>query len=434
MHLLLVGLNHRTAPVELREKLSVSKAQLSEALAGLKALDGISECLLLSTCNRTEVYAYTAGRSDDVSIIRWMGEFCDVPQDNFMPYTYSLAGHKAAEHLFRVAAGIDSMLVGETQILGQVKEAYAAANEQGTTGSVLNALFQQAASVGKRARTETSISRGASSAGSAAVLLARSIFGDLTGRTVLIVGAGKIAELTMEHLTSSGISRVLVTNRTYDKALELAKKFQGEPVKFDGMPSALEKADIVITSTGASKPIIGREMVHEAMRSRRGRPVFLIDIAVPRDIEAETSKLDNVFLYNIDDLQAVVESDKANRKAEIEKVETIIAEEIDEFSRWFRTLEAVPIITALREKFEGIRQSEMEKLCRKLPHLTPEDVEAIGAATRSIVNKLSHDPMIQIKEYATDTESLAKLQVICKAFGISANGKEQEDMESDDSR
>ena len=426
MHLLLVGLNHRTAPVELRERLSISKAHLSEALAGLKALEGISECLLLSTCNRTEVYAYTALRSDDGTISGWMSDFCGVPQDDFMPHAYSTAGHKAAEHLFRVAAGIDSMVVGETQVLGQVKEAYAAASEQGATGTVLNSLFQQAASVGKRARTETGISRGASSVGSAAILLAKSIFGELGGRVVLVVGAGKMAELTIEHLTSYGISQVLVTNRTYEKALELAERFDGEPVRFDDMAAALERADIVITSTGAKQPIITREMVRQAMTSRRGRPVFLIDIAVPRDIEPAVSNLDNVFLYNIDDLQAVVNLDKANRRAEIEKVERIVAEEMDEFSQWFRTLESVPIITALREKFEDVRQAEVEKLCRKLSHLSPEDVEAIGAATKSIVNKLSHDPMIRIKEYTTDAE---KLQVICDTFGICLDGK---DRKSDD--
>ena len=422
MHLLLVGLNHKTAPIELRERLSVGKAQLAEALAGLKALDGLSECLLLSTCNRTEVYAYTKHRSDDGTIFGWMSDFFHVPQDDFDAHTYSIAGHKAAEHLFGVAGGIDSMVIGETQILGQVKEAYAVASELGATGSVLNTLFQQAASVGKRVRTETEISRGASSAGSAAVLLAKSIFGELAGRAVLVVGAGEIAELTIEHLTSCGIGRVLVTNRTYPRAVKLAKKFDGEPVKFDDLASAFERADIVITSTGASEPIIGREMIQQAMRSRRGRPIFLIDIAVPRDVEADVSKLDNVFLYNIDDLHAVVESDKANRRAEIEKVETIIAEEVDEFSRWFRTMEAVPVITALREKFEDIRQAELEKLCRKLPHLSPEDMEAISAATKSIVNKLSHDPMIRIKECMADAE---KLQVICDTFGICPNGKDR---------
>jgi len=421
MHLLLVGLNHRTAPVELRERLSISKAQLHEALDGLRALDAISECLLLSTCNRTEVYVYTVDRSDDKTILGWMSDLCGVPQDDFMPHIYSTAGHKAAEHLFRVAAGIDSLVVGETQVLGQVKEAYAVACERGTTGSVLNTLFQQAATVGKRARTETGISRGASSVGSAAVLLAKSIFGDLSGRTVLIVGAGKMAELSIEHLRSSGMVGVLVTNRTYDKALELAERFEGEAVGFDDMAGALDRADVVITSTGAKQPIISRETIRRAMISRRGRPMFLIDIAVPRDVEPEVSNLDNVFLYNIDDLQGVVDLDKANREAEIANVEKIIAEEVEEFNRWFRTLEAVPVITALREKFEGVRQAEFEKLCRKLSHLSPEDMEAICTATKSMVNKLSHDPLIRIKECTTDAD---KLQIICETFGISPNGKE----------
>ena len=427
MHLVVIGLNHKTAPVEIREKLSVSADALPDALAGLKALGPISECLILSTCNRTEVYAYTSSRADDELIVTWIGEFFGVPLEEFQLHLYSHAGHKAVEHLFQVASGIDSMVVGEAQILGQVKEAYAAASGQGVSGPVLNNLFQQAITVGKRARTETDIGRGAFSVGSVAVQLAGSIFDELNGRKVLIVGAGKMGELTTTHMVSSGASMVLVANRTYDRAVSLASQFNGRPVKFEELPTALATADIVITSTGARAPIITRGMVSSAMHARRGRPVFFIDIAVPRDIEPGVGDLDNVFVYNIDDLQAAVETDAAGRHAEVAKVDTIVQQEVEEFMRWFRTLDAVPIITALREKFEEIRAAELEKLKSRIPDLTDEEIEAINATTRSIVNKICHQPMIQIKEYATGSDSGSRLDTICEVFGICPVEGETED-------
>ena len=402
--------------MELREKLSISEDQLPDALSSLKARDPISECLILSTCNRTELYACAGNRADDESITDFLSEYCGISRDTFASHLYSHAGHKAAEHLFSVASGIDSMVLGEDQILGQVKSAYSSA--AGSTGTVLNVLFQQAITVGKRARTETEIGRGAFSVGSAAVQLARSIFDDLKGRTVLIVGAGEMGEITTAHLVSSGASEVLVANRTGERAVSLASQFGGKPVGFEDLTSALEAADIVITSTGSREPVVTREMVSFAMRVRRGRPVFFIDIAVPRDIEPGVGDLDNVFVYDMDDLQAAVTADTATREAEVEKVEKIVLEEVEEFMRWFRTLDAVPVITALREKFENIRRAELEKLKGKLPNLSEEDLEAIEVTTRSIMNKICHQPMIQIKDYATGKDSAAKLEIICKVFGV----------------
>lgn len=333
MHLVVTGLNHETAPVELREKLSITDARLSDALADLKTLDTVTECLILSTCNRTEVYTYTSAETDDAAVIRWMADFCELPQEDFASHLYTHPGRKAVEHLFGVAAGIKSMVVGEYQILGQVKGAYSIASNKGFTGPALNPLFQQAIKVGKRVRTETEIGRGAFSIGSAAVQLVRSIFDDLSGRTVLVLGAGKMGELAITHLASSGVSTVLVANRTYEKAVELASRFNGRPISFEELQSALESADIVIASTGAEEPVINCEMVSSAMRVRRGRPIFFIDIAVPRDIEANVADIGNAFVYDIDDLKAVVKADAAGRQAEIAKVETIIAEEVAGFMK-----------------------------------------------------------------------------------------------------
>ena len=417
MHLVLIGVNHRSAPVELREKLSIPFAELPEALSRLMSLDSVSEGLLLSTCNRMEVYACTPSKAYDTEIVGFMDGFLGVPAAELEPHLYIISGHKAAEHLFRVAAGLDSMVMGETQILGQVRDAYTAAAEQGSTGSVLNALFQRAIGVGKRAHSETAISRGSFSIGSAAVQLGKSIFEDLGNRLVLVIGAGKMARNTVVNLASAGAHRLVVANRTFERAEELASEFGGSAIPFSDIGDALETADIVITSTGMSGVVISREMAAAAARRRRGAPIFLIDIAVPRDIEETAGEVENVFLYNIDDLEAVVEADNARRQCEVERVEAIVQEELEKFLRWFRTLDAVPVITALQSKIERIRQAELESLSRKLPHLSPADIEAINATTRTIVNRICHQPVLQIRDYAVHS-CTSKLDVVCEAFGL----------------
>ncbi|MCL5105637.1 MAG: glutamyl-tRNA reductase [Armatimonadetes bacterium] len=418
MHLVVIGLNYKTAPVELREKLSISDGQLPEALQDLGAREHISECLILSTCNRTEVYAYTPAKTDDAVVTNWISEFFGVSPTDFTPHLYSQSGHKAIEHLFRVAAGVDSMVLGEAQILGQVKNAYAAASEAGSTGVMLNSLFQQAISVGKKARTETEIGRGAFSVGSVAVQLARSIFDELNGRTVLIIGAGEMGELTATHLRASGVGAMLVANRTYERAVELAQRVEGRAVKFEEMSSALRSADIVITSTGAQDPIITLQVASTTMHARRGRPLFFIDIAVPRDVEPGVGNIDGVFVYDIDDLQSAVDADAKGRRVEMAKVEEIVAQETEEYLVRFRTFDAVPVLTALREKLENIRLQELAKLQSRLRHLSAEDMELINVTTRSIVNKICHTPMIQIKDYANGDDASAKLESICDLFGI----------------
>jgi glutamyl-tRNA reductase len=418
VHLVVIGLNHKTAPVQIREKLSISDARLPEVLHNLKANPKVAECVILSTCNRTEIYAYTASRAQDQEIISEIGRICDVEPGLFAQYLYLHAGHKAAEHLFRVASGIDSMVLGEAQILGQVKDAYAAASKAGSTGPVLNGLFQQAIAVGKKVRTETEISRGAFSVGSVAVQLATAIFGTLDGRRILVVGAGEMARLILAHLVSCNAKDILVANRSYEKALNLALGIGGRAIQFDEIPDVLKTADIVIASTGSPQPVITKDLVSKAVRARRGRPIFFIDIAVPRDVEESVERMDNVFLYNIDDLQKIVEADAANRQAEVTKAEHIIAKEVQAFNEWFRALDAVPIVTALRRKFESIRQSEVEKLRKKLSDLPSEYLEAIEAATRSIVNRISHDPMLRIKAYCTEENAEEKIRLVCDVFGI----------------
>lgn len=431
MHLVVIGLNHKTAPVEVRERISFDETSIPRALSELHSSCRVAECAILSTCNRSEVYACTTARADDEVIIKWIGSFCETEPDEFRAYLYSRAGHKAAEHLFRVSAGIDSMVLGEAQILGQVKDAYAAACAAGTTGTVLNALFQQAIAVGKRVRTETQIGRGAFSVGSVAVGLAQSIFGELSGRKVLVVGAGKMAELTLTHLLSSGVERPVVSNRTLERAKQLAERFCGEAVEFERLGSALEAVDIAITSTGSREPIITRQAVAAAMRARRGSPLFFIDTAVPRDVEPGVAELDNVFVYDIDDLQSAVDTSLRNRKAEVAKVEAIVAQETAAFAEKLRTLDAAPVITALREKFEDIRVQELEKLKARLGHLSEQDIEMISAATRSIVNKICHTPMIQMKESLAEGQTSAKLDLICELFGICPADRPADEGESE---
>lgn len=418
MHLVLIGLSYKTTPISLREKMSFTKAQLPTALASLASLDEVSECVILSTCNRTEIYAYTRQRTTNEEIIAWICDFCHISLDELVPHLYTRCGEKAAEHLFRVIPGLDSMVLGETQITGQTKEAYTAAQEANTVGPVLNALFQQASSVGKKVVSETDICRGVFSVGSAAARLAKSVFGDLKSSTLLIVGAGKMAELTTSYLSTLGVTKLMVANRTYERAQLLAARFNGEVVCYDDLSDALKKADIVITSTGSEHTVISKEIIATAMRARKGQPMFVIDMAVPRDVEQSVSDIDNVILYNVDDLEAVVAANGATRHAEVQKAELIVAAEVQEFNRWFQTLDAVPVITAMRDRIDGIRQTEMEKLAKKLQHLDPDDIAAINATLNSIVNKICHEHVVKIKECACAPGSTVKLEVMSEAFGL----------------
>lgn len=427
MHLILVGLNHKTAPIEIREKLAIPEERLPYVLTEFKSLKTIAECLVLSTCNRSEVYACSSDTAADVPIINKLAEVCAVEPCEFAPNIYVHRGHKVAEHLFRVASGIDSMVIGEQQILGQVKAAYSVASQSNSTGPLLNTLFQHAIAVGKKARTETDICKGAFSVGSVAVQLACTIFESLNGRSVLVIGAGKMAELSIRHLSSCGQIDLLVANRTVEKAQALANTFHGRPIPFERLASALQHVDIAIASTGSEKPIITRDLMLSVMHARRGRPIFLIDIAVPRDIEVTVGNLDNVFLYNIDDLQQVLTASAVAREAEITKVEALVRAQVNEFMRWFRSLDAAPIITAIREKYERIGEAEINRLRRKLGHLPEREWDIIRSSMRSLINRLCHDPIIHAKEYSQSEDKASKLQVLRELFGLEEGEEERDD-------
>jgi len=418
MHLVVVGLNHKTAPVEIREKLAVPEGNLPKALEALRACHWVAECCILSTCNRTEIYAVTARHEDEEVLIQFVSDYHGMPRASFQDHLYRHRGHKAVEHLFSVAAGIDSMMVGENQILSQVKNAFCIADESDSTKAILNNLFQQALSVGKRARTETDISRGAFSIGYGAVELARSIFGSLSGRTTLVLGAGKMGELTAKHLARAGAASVIVANRTFSRAEEVAAKLGGRAVPFDSIHEAMAHADIVIGSTGSSEPVLKREEMAKIMRLRHDRPIFLIDIAVPRDVEPAVSELENVFLYDIDDLEALVQQSNAERQKEIEKVQEVVAEETRKFAAWMRTLEAVPLIKLLRERLDDLQDSEWQRYSGKLAHLSEKDKETVRAIMQSLVNKITHSPLVKIKEYAASSNGYEKLDVARELFGV----------------
>lgn len=427
MHLVVIGINHDTAHVELREQLRIPERQLPDALRSLRAHPAVHECLLLSTCNRTELYVCTSRSTDDAAIIEWLAMYCGIAAGVLSPHLYIKPGHLAAEHLFRVASGLDSMVLGEMQILGQIRVAYAAASEMDGAGPVLHALFQQAITVGKRARSETTISRGAFSVSSVAVRLAKSIFGELHGRTVLIIGASKMAELTMTHLVASGADSLLVTNRTLSSAEALAAQFGGQALLFAELGTALTQADIVISSTGSCDPIITRPMMVAIMRARRNRPLFFIDIAVPRDVDAAVGKLDNVFVYNIDDLRTAITSDHAQRHAETARVEAIIREEVTAFMQRLRVIDAVPVITALRARMDAISAAELGRLEQRLRHLAPEDLSAVQRSFGSLMNKIFHRPMVQIKNYTAGDDAADKLAVVCELFGLSSDAQVADD-------
>lgn len=426
MHLVVIGLNYKSAPVEVRESLAVSEPHIQHAHASLCGHQGVLECCILSTCNRTEIYAVTTNRADEESVIGFLSTFHKIDRTDFEHCLYVHRGHKAVEHLFNVSAGLDSMMLGEYQILGQIKNAYCAAGEADTTKTVLNTLIKQAISVGKRARTETEISRGAFSIGYAAVELAKLIFSGLQGKTVLVIGAGKMSEFAAKHLVSAGANSVIVTNRTLSRAEELAAAFGGEAIPFDAMPTALERSDIVISSTGSSEPIITRDQMAKIMRIRRARPVFIVDIAVPRDFDPEIGNLDNVFLYNIDDLVGLVQQSVSERESEVEKVRSIVADETQKFMSWTKTLEAVPLIKQYRQRLEDLRDTEWERNRSKLAHLSEEDQESMLAMMQSLINRISHNPLVAMKEYASNSDEKYKLDIARELLGIDFDDADKE--------
>ena len=419
MKLLLLGISHRTAPVEIRERVDFNVRGLTQALAALAERGSASEAVILSTCNRAEIYTAcddpSAARAD---VARFISDFTAVPQGDVEPHLQELRDLDAARHLFRVAAGLDSLVVGEPQILGQVKEAHTAASETHTTGPVLNRLFHSCFAVGKRVRTETGLGSGAVSVSYAAVALAKKIFGDLEGRTVAVIGAGEMGKLTALHVKTQGVHHMTIVSRTMAHAARTAQAIGGaSAAPWDELDAVLGNSDIVISATGAPQPILTKAHLEQIMRPRRNRPLFIIDIALPRDVEAAAGEIEQVFLYNIDDLQATVRENLARRASEVTRAETIVDEEVAKFSAWFRSRGAVPTIVALRHRFESIRRSELERLEFKLSALSPDARARVEEITHLIVEKLLLTPTEQLK--SSDAESVAAFtEALTRLFSL----------------
>lgn len=421
MPLITLGINHISSPVALRERLAISDRELGSALHSLCALGPVAEGAILSTCNRTEVYAALGPDTEDAEemLAEWLAGRHGLHRQEFDGHLYSYKDGAAANHLMSVAAGIDSMILGEPDIQRQVRQALEAAQGARSVGTLLQRLFQEALTVGKRVRTETGLARGSFSVGAAAVELATQIFGEsLAGHTVLVLGAGKMSEVTARHLLSRGTPTVLVANRTYEKAAHLAAQFGGQARRFDELPDALLSADIVVCSTSAPHPVVTRQLVKDAMRARRNRPLFLIDIAVPRDVEASVDDLDNVYLYNMDHLQAFVAEARHARETEVARAREIAQAGADEYSRWRVGLDVAPLVVAVREKLDAVRLDELARLRSRLPGLSDKEWRLIENAMQSVTNKIAHPAIVALKATAGSEAGPTELDAIRRAYGL----------------
>ncbi|MEH6891640.1 glutamyl-tRNA reductase [Bacillus sp. JJ864] len=421
MHILVVGVNYRTAPVEIREKLTFQAAELEKAMTTLQKQKSVLENVIVSTCNRTEIYAVVdqlhTGR---YYIKKFMADWFQLEIEEIAPYLSLYEQDGATDHLFRVTCGLDSMVVGETQILGQIRNSFLLAQELKTTGTIFNELFKQVVTLAKRAHSETTIGGNAMSVSYAAVELGKKIFGDLKNCHVLILGAGKMGELALQNLYGSGARKVTVMNRTFVKAETMAEKYMGLAKPLDQLQCALLEADIVISSTGATEYVITKEMMSKVESMRCGRPLFMVDIAVPRDIDPAIDTLESVFLYDIDDLQGVVEANRAERLKEAEKIQIMIEEEMILFRSWLNTLGVVPLISELRDKALAIQSETMQSIERKIPTLTERERKVISKHTKSIINQLLKDPILIAKELAVEEDAKEKLALFAKIFDLNA--------------
>jgi glutamyl-tRNA reductase len=424
----LLGINHRTAPVSVRERLAIPDSRLPEAMRRLCQWPGVEEGLVLSTCNRVEVLAATA--SEGPGLRAFLEDYAGVPAAELAPHLYEFQDRDAIRHLFRVAASLDSMVVGEPQILGQVKEAYACGRSVGAVAGHLDPLLTRSFAVAKRVRTETQVGSSSVSIASVAVDLARKIFGSLEGKSVFLVGAGKMSELAARHLMAQGAGSIFVSNRTYERAERLAERFSARVIRFDDLYDKAGDADIVITSTGAPHAIFRKEHGRQFLQKRRNAPMFFIDIAVPRDVAPEMNELDGIFVYDIDDLQSVVSSHVADRRREARRAEEIIEAEVVRFTERIQTREVVPTIISLQEQLETIRQAEIDKVRGRLGRLTPEQELAIEALSKGIVNKVLHAPISTLKSAARSRarETTTVIELVRRMFNLD---RPKEDAEQD---
>lgn len=419
MHIVVVGLNYRTAPVEVRERFSFTDKDLPLALEELQRTTSVLEGVIIATCNRTEIYVVVDRLQMCGYYVRsFMEKWFGVPREEFTKHLYMYENEAAIRHLFKVSCGLDSMVLGETQILGQVRSSFLLSQSHRVTGKWFNTLFKQAITLSKRAHSETAIGESAVSVSYAAVELGKRIFGSFTDKKVLILGAGKMSELTAMHLNGGGAKEVIVANRTFGRAQELASKFDGTASTMKEAMQRLSEVDILISSTGAEGYIITSSQVAQSMKIRQDRPLFIIDIAVPRDIDPAISELSNVFLYDIDDLEGIVESNLEMRREEAVKIEQMIEEEIVAFGKWLQTLGVKPVIRALQEKSTEIHQKTLESLFNKLPELDERQRKVIRRLTKSIVNQMIHDPINRIKELAGEDQSAEALNMFTHIFAL----------------
>lgn len=419
MHIVVVGLNYRTAPVEVRERFSFAEKDMPQALQELLRTKSVLEGVIIATCNRTEIYVVVDRLHMCGYFIRsFMEKWFGISREEFTKHLYMYEDEQAICHLFRVACGLDSMVLGETQILGQVRSAFLLSQSEKATGTWFNMLFKQAVTLSKRAHSETAIGESAVSVSYAAVELGKRVFGSFSGKRVLILGAGKMSELTAKHLSGAGAEEVIVANRTFARAQELASKFSGTPCSMQEAMQRLEEVDILISSTGAEGYVITSAQVAQSMKQRPDRPLFMIDIAVPRDIDPAISELQNVFLYDIDDLEGIVESNMEMRRGEALKIEDMIEEEISSFANWLQTLGVKPVIRALQEKSSSIHESTLESLFNKLPELDERQRKVIRRLTKSIINQMMHDPINRIKELAGEENGAEALNMFTQIFSL----------------
>ena len=419
MNLVLIGVNHRTAPVDIRERLNIPEARLPEAVSALLRREGIREALILSTCNRVEVLVSAEDAAAAKMIIeQFLADHLGFELGTYQHFFYDYRQQEAVHHLFRVAASLDSMVLGEPQILGQLKRAFQVANEAGALNGTLKEIVNQALAVAKRVRRETALGSAAVSVSYAAVELAKKIFGSLEQKTIFIIGAGKMSELAARHLIRSGAGTIYVTNRTYERAVQLAAAFRGTAVPFDQLFEYLAKADIVISSTGAPGYIVNKELAARALAARRNRPMFFVDIAVPRDIDPQVHELDNTFVYNVDDLQQVVESNKKQREREAVWAEEIVNDEVRKTIRRLASRDLTPTIVALEDRLNAIRQGEMERFGSRLAGLTLEQRQAIEALTRGFLNKILHGPISELKSGAGLPEQVDRVRLVQRIFRL----------------
>ena len=421
MNFFVIGVNHKTAPVEVRERFAIPESRLPEATKMLANYPGIEEGMIVSTCNRVEMMARSTNGTVDMR--GFLKALYNIEPGQYEQFLYEFRETEAVRHIFRVASSLDSMVVGEPQILGQVKEAYATARAVGAVNSQLDALLTRAFAVAKKVRTDTQIASSSVSIASVAVELAKKIFGSLQGKSVYLVGAGKMCELAARHFIAHGAAKIYVANRTYERGVALAKKFNGEAIPIEHLYDTVDKADIVLSSTGAPDAIFRKEHGEKFLARRKNRPMFFVDIAVPRDVDPKMNDLDGMFVYNIDDLQQVVQSHLSDRTEEARHAEDIVNAEVEKFEERLRTLDVVPTIVSLQEHLETVRQAEIDRVRGRLGELTPEQELAVEAMTRGIINKIMHTPITTLKTAAKEPESTTVIELVRKIFNLREKAK-----------